>query len=340
MAAPYFFADINGNPIGQSPAAYLIRGRTYHFPTGHRLAGNQSLAKMDIMWRDLLRLFVRCDYDFNDFKSFLSHGIQELVLPHTSVHVKMTGGWLYSNGSIHNGIDFNDEPQRLYPYPDHINRTNFEVVAAAEGTIVGWDETKLLTLEHVSNGGQLYRTIYNMMRNVPVATVTPGSVVVELGRQVAAGQVIGEVYDPPDNVIHLHFGMALPHTVPSGWMPDLTLLFNELSAQFSITFTNDQQRQILNNWSSSRSWPRTEWFFIDPFGLYGISRQLDADYGPVGRGFYYPVPTGVGTYAFRDAAIGGDPGGNRIPLFAAEQKLLDNLSILPISMATLSAACE
>jgi hypothetical protein len=339
MAGPYFFADINGNPIGQSPAAYLLSGRTYRFPRGHRLAGNQSITTMDVMWRDLLRLFVRFDYNFNDFMSFLSHDIQELVLPFTSLHIRMTGGWLYSNGNIHNGIDFNDEPNQLYPYPDHTTRTNFKVVAASEGTMVGWDETKLLTLEHVSNDGQLYRTIYNMMRNVPVVTVPSGSVI-DLGGPVAAGQVIGEVYDPPGNPIHLHFGMALPHTVPAGWMPDPARLFNELSAQFSITFTSAQQSKILNNWSTSPSWPRTEWFFIDPFGLYGISRKSDADYGPVGRGFYYPVPTGVGTYAFRDTAIKGDPGGDQVPLFAADEKLLDNLSILPISMATLSAVCE
>jgi hypothetical protein len=338
MAGPFFFADIDGNPIGQRPAAYLLAGRTYHFPNGHRLAGNQSIATMDVMWRDLLRLFVRFDYDFSDFKSFLSHGIQGLILPYTSAHVNMSGVWLYPKGSIHNGIDFNDEPQQRHPYSDHTSRTNFEVVAASEGTIVGWDETKLLTLEHYSTDGRLYRTIYNMMRNVPVTNVSAGSVI-DLGGRVAAGQLIGEVYDPPGNPIHLHFGMALPHAVPSGWKPNLSLLFSELSSQFSIAFTHAQELKIIKNWLSP-GWSTTEWFFIDPFGQYGISRKSDADYGPVSRGFYYPVPKGEGTYAFLDKGIDGDFGGDQIPMFAANQKLLDNSSVLPISMATLSAVCE
>jgi hypothetical protein len=168
MPAPYFFLDYRDELAVLAAASYLSDELVYRFPPGHRLAGARSAADMEPMRRDLFRLFVRLDYDGDAFREFLAHGVSELVLPVSSPHTKMTGGWLYSSGKLHTGVDFNDEPQPFYPYAGHTGRTNFDVHAAATGTVVGWDGLKLLTLEHVATNGRLFRTMYNMVRNVPV----------------------------------------------------------------------------------------------------------------------------------------------------------------------------
>lgn len=337
--APFFFVDEHGNPAAWTPAKYLTKDWTYLFPPSHRLAGVQSYNTMEPMWRDLLRLFVRCDYDFQRFNTRINHSVTDLRLPFQGSHVRMTNGWIYSGGTfdgqIHPGIDFNDKPMKKYIYPDHPARTNFKVVAPSDGTIVGWDREKHLTIEHSVQGTPRYRTIYNMVRNVPVKEARR---VLILGRFVRAGDVIGEVWDPPENEIHLHFGLAVSHTVRPTWGPNLAQLSSALEDR-GIELDQGQIDGVLRKWSDY-PWQRTEWFFVDPFGLYDVSRSWSANYGPVGRGFYYPVPRGAGTYAFRDEAVGGDPGGDRIPLFAASQALRDNLSVQPLSMGTLAAVLE
>lgn len=327
MPPPYFFADFQGHEAGQTAASYLVQGRSYRFPAGHRLAGDQTITTMEVMQRNMLRLFVRFDYDFEAFKAFLNHDIQDLLLPYDSAHVNLVNGWSRDLAGRHHGLDFNDAPRPRSPFPDHPSRTTFNFLSAADGTVVGWDEVKLLTLEHVASNGKLYRTLYNMMDLALPVPTSPA--LVELGGAVAAGELLGRAM--VQTRIHLHFAMAVPHTVPVGWTQDTKRLFDELCTQFGLTFQDQAERDSIVAKLDDPIWPRTEWFIVDPFGLYG----MDADYGP--EGFYYPVPPGVGTYAFRDGAIAGDSGGDRIPNFAASERLRANLSVQPLSLGTLFA---
>ena len=351
MPAPYFFIDGNGDPPDKhdnAPSEYVRIDRKLKFPPSHRLAKVRKFEDMEPMRRELISLFVRCDYDFAAFQSFLNHNVRDLMLPFSSVHMRTSETWIYGrgddprDGNSHTACDFNDNPLPGHSYPDHPERTHFPVHAAASGTIVGWDETKLLTLEHTADDGSRYRTLYNMMRDVPVAPASGD--VLTLGGAVHSGQRIGEAWNgkpaqPPHVGIHLHFAMFLPHTVPRTWRPDLAPLFDELKCQFKIRY-NSREREDIETLLGPTPWRTTEWYPVDPFGLYDIFDSSHSGYGPVGRGFYYPVPRGVGPYAFRDVGINGDPGGDRIPLFAGNLELLGNLSVSPVSMATICALGE
>ncbi|MBL8927838.1 MAG: hypothetical protein JNM77_16640 [Pseudonocardia sp.] len=197
-----------------------------------------------------------------------------------------------------------------------------------------------------SPGGDLtsyYRTLYNMVREVPVPPISGR--IAEMGSEVFAGQLVGEAWDPPRNVLHLHFAMALPHEAAAGWRPDPELgpLFGRLHDEFSLVFTAHQKQEIrdfLTKNGSDLEWPRTEWFMVDPFGLYDIRKSPSGKYGPVDRGFYYPVSPGPGTNAFRPRQIGGDPAEDRIPLFAWHEALLDKVPVQPMSMGTMCAILE
>lgn len=338
---PYYFADLNGNRAMKGPSDYVVAGRISRFPSSHRLAGDQTISTMEPMRQDLFRLFVRLECDADAFRSFLSHGIQDLLLPFSSVHVRTHAVWLIpKNGELHAGSDFKDAPLNHHPYSDHRARTFFDVLSVGDGTIVGWDENKLLTVEHVSCCGKLYRIFYNMMKDAPVAAASGN--ILTLGGAVTAGQVLGRAWNPDgrslDN-IHLHFGMSLRQTVPAGWSPNFDPLFTQLAEGFGVTFSAAQRVAILEN-LGSLPWKRSEWFCIEPFGRYDTFSEGNATYGPLSHGFYYPVPNGLHTYSFRDAQIAGDPGGERIPLFAGSRALLDNVSVGPLSMATLSAVSE
>jgi hypothetical protein len=211
------------------------------------------------------------------------------------------------------------------------------VHAAATGTVVGWDGLKLLTLEHVATNGRLFRTMYNMVRDVPVPPAVDG--VVDMGTEVAAGQVVGQAWDPPGNVLHLHFAMAIPHQAEVALQPDLAPLFGQLARQFGVTFT-EPERGTVRALLDDSPWPPTEWFTVDPFGRYDISRSDSATYGPVGRGFYYPVPPGPATNAFTMRPIGGDPGVDPTPLFAWHDALLDQVPVQPMSLGTMAAVLD
>lgn len=336
---PYFLCDGDGRTSVLSPASYVGRRRT-RFPSNHRLAGLQSRNSMEKMQRSLMHLLIRCDYDVDLFLSYLNHGIDEMVIPYVSRHVGMRGGWVYPNGSFHGGLDFNNRPLENYPYRDLPRLTNFDVVAAADGTIVGWDEVKLLTVEHTARSGRRYRTVYNMLRNVPVDD-DPGRSVIRLGTPVNQGQVIGETWDPPGNPIHLHFGMFLEHSARPGWAPNTAALFLELTNLFDLDFEDADRDRIIGELDLDPAtleprtpWPETEWYPVDPFGVYGQSRSSQTDYSLVYNGFYYPVPKGPGTYAFKD------PSGDRIPYLAASRPLKQDLSVQALSLATAAALFE
>lgn len=338
MSAPYFFTDAEGEPGTLSPARYLASSTTYRFPLGHRLAGGWTAATTEPMRRDLFRLFVRLDYHADAFRELvLRHGVTDLSLPFGGPHVKMTGGWLYSDGTMHTGLDFNDEPNGQHPYPDHRGRTNFDVYAAADGTVAGWDGVKLLTLEHESSTGRRFRTQYNMLRNVPVRA--PAGGIVELGMRVSEGETLGQVWDPPGNPIHLHFALAIPHHSTPGWTPDLTRLFPALLDQFDLSFTPTQQAGI-RAFLGPPPWPPTEWFMVDPFGRFDISNRQTATYGPVARGLYYPVPPGVGTNAFAPRSHSDHQIAGAIPLVATHARHLDRLSVQPVDMGTMVALAD
>jgi hypothetical protein len=342
VSAPYFFQDAYGKPSPPdpddlAPIDYLQPGVTTQFPAGHRLAGKQTDATKEPMRRELFSLFVRCGYNRDRFEDFLRHPIRDLDLPFSSAHITMSNAWVYDDGVSHTGFDINDQPFREYSYPDHTTRTNFAVHAMAPGTVVGWDGTKLLILEHHTGEGELFRSLYNHMRDVPVEPITGG--VITLGRSVGRGERIGEVWNPDDRRIHLHFAVFLPHTASPPPKPDPGRLFAELEGQFGVVFTPSEQRIV---GSLIGKGPRRfrEWYPIDPFGCYDHLWSAQPGYGPLVRSFYYPVPVGIGPYAFRNTSLAGEPGGDGIPLFAGNDDLLANLSVGPLSMATLCALGE
>ncbi len=337
---PYFFLGYTGAPVRWQTASYVRAGVTYRFPSEHRLAPFVIGSDMEPMERTLTRLFIRCDYDYERFVGELKHGIQALALPFASRHVGHRGAWLYPSGDFHGGLDFNNLALAPHPYSDVGEISSFDVLAAADGTVVGWDGRQLLTLEHVSDDGKLYRTFYNMMRNVPVVEL---GAVFEMGTRVRQGDVIGESYGPGTNRIHLHFGMNIRFVSDEGWQPDGTRLFEELNRQFGLVFDDDEQKLIARSagltddlTKPTRPWGAVEWFPVDPYGVYGLSSGVHGinDYAPTYSGAYYPIAEGIGTYSFRD------PEGERVPYRAASAQLRNNLSVQAISLGTSAALFE
>ena len=185
-------------------------------------------------------------------------------------------------------------------------------------------------------------TLYNMMRDVPV--VEEGSVY-RMGETVRQGERIGMCHEPGTNPIHLHFGVSLRFESDPGWQPDGSRLFVELERQFGLVFDEIERTAMArriglsgNPLRPTRSWGAIEWFPVDPLGVYRLAsgpRTLDInDYAPLYSGAYYPIPRGVGTYAFRD------PDGERIPYRAAPERLRESLSVQAMSSATSAALFE
>lgn len=343
---PYWFKDRRGHLNLQRAASYLTGSSQYRFPASHRLADTTadfiSFNKVSLpsLRRNLLRLFVRCDYDVEVFFEHLNHDIRNLALPFTSRHINMTGGWLYPSGESHTGFDFAKQPQARQKYPDITEREDFAVVAVADGTIVGWDGVKLLTLEHESPSGRLFRTAYNMLRDTGVEKV-PGGNAYEMGRFISRGEVIGYAHDAPHsafstdrNTRHLHFAMFLSHEIPASWQPNRADLFTKLEENFGIVVPDADRPAVeaqLDDEPGVVKWKTEEWFPVDPFGIYGRSETNHTDYGFVSPDMFNPVPAGVMPYAFED------PTGDRIPYFAGTKELRDDLSVQPLSLGTMAA---
>jgi len=342
--SPYLFRDANGDINVQRKANYLRRIARYRFPPKHRLAGEPWIGgNMETLRRTLIRLFVRCDFDLDAMFEQMDHDIRGLALPFTSRQVSMEDGWVYAERNAHTGFDFVRTPGRQQ-YPDLTERKDFEVVAVADGTVVGWDGFKLLTLEHRSPSGRLYRTAYNMLRDVSISR--DGNGTYQMGAFVQRGQRIGVAYDAPASALsdrrnrkHLHFAMFLSHESSQDWLPPssdevLYRLESELGLQMSErergAIVADLELDELPG-QAAAPWQTIEWFPVDPFGIYGRTSRDQTDYGFVAPDLYNPVPKGLMPYAFED------PTGDRIPYFAATDALRADLPVQPVSLGTMVA---
>ncbi len=337
---PYFFLDAEDRPKTSTVGryVYLDPNGTYVFPTGHTYPGSHKGSELPPMWRDLLRLMVRLDYDEDRFLGeYVRHGITELALPFTSARVRMSQAWVYYNkpknpdNRIHFGLDFNDGILSL-------PRTNFEVVAAADGTLVGWDpKVGRIALEHVSENGRRFRTLYGHLHStelVPDDSDQPAKAVFPMGRLVQRGERVGLTGMRDTESIHLHWMFALPSTIPDGWTPD--------PPGFQTWVEQRWQGRIEIPWPGrwNDSWAKTEWFFFDPFGIYDRLRPT-YPYIPGYQQscFYYPVTRGPGTYAF-GASTESPHQEDRIPYFSAVPALRDDLAVGPISLGAMSVLGE
>lgn len=225
--------------------------------------------------------------DFNGTERFVRLSALEgndkiFTLPFNDPAVKRHGTWLYSPGSWHHAIDYSRSDGKT-----------FKVLAAAPGRVIhiGWDwwSGNTIVMSHDAGGVQdAYRTIYMHLRNGPQndCGVSWSQTVPNLGEPrlshfksylTATGCPLTGTRNPQST----YWGTDSEKI-------DMTLLGKTVSAGALIAWagdtgpggcgcTNDSASYVwgggvnthLHIFFARRDPSNNEWYFIDPYGIYG-----------------------------------------------------------------------
>jgi len=314
---PYCMYERGGSVYNESrDGVYEIYddNRNYQITDGPLV----TVADRTTLWRNMPRLFVRMNYDYDEFWDFLAHSVQQLVLPTDDADVYMAGGWLGRGGEMHHGIDMERAG----------DAQTFRVTAAARGDQISWRSSHgRVTLAHPSADDPTFLTMYGHLDPTAAETAVPplNGQTFEVGRTFEVGDVVGMAGTTGGaTAIHLHFGFAVPHTVASNWTPDVG----------SWPF-GDPTPDWLGTPSRRTAFRHTEWYLIDPFGVYdALQQEVPPESGNFvgvpGRysfSFYYPTESSVRTNAF----------AAEVPYLAASEGLRENLPVGPLTAAEMAA---
>jgi murein DD-endopeptidase MepM/ murein hydrolase activator NlpD len=277
VAYPGCESDCSNQVVANKPYNYNITNHnvTYHWPVDQ--AGGDTYARLSAI-------------DFS--------GGGPLTLPFNDPNVKRANGWLYSPGNWHHAVDY---------LIDGVQ--SFQVRAAAPGRVafVGWDNWSgnTVVISHDYAGVKdAFRTIYMHMRNGPqndcanawsnsIPNIGPGG---PLGEYTAHLNDTGCPQNPAGRnpnpthwgtnaqAIEVKAGQVVSAGQVIGWAGD-----TGPGGQTAAGNPNKPNTH-LHVFFARRDLSNNQWYFIDPYGIYGIpSCYPSSTTGEGGTCRRYPV---------------------------------------------------